>query len=112
MKLKINDTIKVLIGDDAGKEGKILKVFPSDNTVLVDGINTYKRHLKKQGNQEGGIVTISRPIRVSKVMIVCPHCKKPTRIGLVGEGRDKTRVCRHCSKPLTVDAKAKTNKKK
>ncbi len=107
MKLKINDTIKVLIGDDAGREGKILKVFPDTAKVLVDGINTYKRHLKAQGNQQGGIVTISRPIGVSKVSLVCPHCHKPTRVGFVGEGRDKNRVCRHCGKPITNESKSK-----
>lgn len=111
MKLRINDTIKVLSGDSVGLTGKISKIFPKDNTVLVEGVNTYKRHLKAQGNQQGGIVTIPRPLKANTVMIVCPSCNKATRPVLSGTGRDQIRLCRHCQKPLTVDSKA-TNKKK
>ncbi len=100
MKIKNQDTIIVLIGDDAGRQGQVTKVFPKENKILVDGINTYKRHLRAQGNQEGGVVTISRPIASSKVAVVCPHCKKSTRIGFEGIGKEKVRVCKKCGKPI------------
>ncbi len=113
MKLKINDTVTVLSGDDAGREGKIIKIISGNNKVLIDGINTYKKHLKTQGKQEGGVVTLSRPIDASKLMLVCPHCKKPTRVGFEGTGKDKVRVCKKCSKPIiSVEAATETRKKK
>lgn len=102
MKLKINDTIKVLSGDDTGRTGKISKVFIGENKVLVEGINTYKKHIKAQNNQEGGIVTLSRPISSSKVQLVCPHCKKATRVKYSGTKKDKVRVCKKCDKPITT----------
>ncbi len=69
MKLKKDDTVKIISGDDRGKTGKILKVYPRENKVLIDGVNTYKKHLKPSvRNQEGGIVTLSRPIDASKVV--------------------------------------------
>lgn len=107
MKLHVNDTIIVLLGDDAGKEGVISKVSPKEDTVLIDGINTYRKHVKSQGNQEGGVITISRPIKASKVALLCPHCKKPTRVGYEGKGKDKIRICKKCSKPLTAEVKKK-----
>ena len=112
MKLKINDTIKVLSGDDKGRTGKVLKLFVAKNAVLVEGLNLYKRHLKTQGQQQGGIVSIERPIRVTKVAVVCPHCQKTTRIKYTGQGHDKIRICRHCQKPLTTDVKKPQLKKK
>ena len=105
MKLKLNDTIQVLTGDDQGRTGKIIKVIPLLNRVLVEGINTYKKHLKPQGDQKGGVVTLSRPIGVNKVALVCPHCHKPTRIGYSLAGKDKLRVCTRCRKPITTSKK-------
>lgn len=112
MKLKLNDTIKVMSGDDKGQTGKIVRILKREDSVLVEGVNTYKRHLKTQGNQQGGIVTLERPIKTSKVMIVCPHCSKTTRVALTGLGKDKMRICRHCQKPLSSDTTKATNKKK
>lgn len=100
MKLQKNDTIKVLSGKDAGKTGKITKVFTKTNKVLVDGLNTYKKHVRPQGEQKGGLVTLSRPLPVSNVILVCPQCKKTTRIAYQGTGKDKLRLCKKCHKPI------------
>ncbi len=110
MKLHINDTIKVLSGDDKGRTGKIIKIYPRTNRVMVDGLNTYKKHLKNKDNQAGGIVTLSRPFSAGKVMIVCPNCKKTTRVIFSITGKDKVRVCQKCHKPITTEIKKKTKK--
>jgi large subunit ribosomal protein L24 len=99
MKLKINDTVKVTLGKDNGKTGKIEKVFPRKNMVLVNGINMYKKHIKSQGeSQPGGIVDITKPMYVSKVALICPKCKKITRVGYQGVGKKKVRICKKCLK--------------
>lgn len=97
MKLKINDTIKVTLGKDKGKTGKIEKILPKKNMVLVPGINVYKKHLKSQGeNKPGGIIDLTKPMYVSKVALVCPKCKKITRVGYQGQGKKKVRICKKC----------------
>lgn len=111
MKFKLGDTIIVKTGDDKGRTGKVIELFAKKGKVLVDGVNNYKRAMKAQGNQPAGIVTLSRPINASNVMIVCPHCGKTTRPVLSGTGHDKIRLCRHCSKPLTTEVKKTTKKK-
>ena len=107
MKLKINDTVKVLSGDDKGRTGKITKIFPQVNKVLVDGLNTYKKHIKNREGQTGGIVTLSRPLSVGKLQLICPNCQKPTRITFSGTGKDKVRVCQKCHKPINTEVKTK-----
>ena len=80
MKLKKGDTVKVIAGKDRGQEGEVVQVFPSDNKVLVNGINTAKKHSKARGtNRQGGIIDRDMPVDVSNVMLV--HKGKTTRIG-------------------------------
>lgn len=102
MKLKVGDTIKVQIGKDKGREGKIAKVFLKEDKVLVDGINIYKKHVKAAMtvDKKGGIFELSRPIAVSKVALLCPKCKKTTRIGFKIEKGVKIRVCKKCKKEI------------
>lgn len=100
MKLKKSDKVQILTGDDRGRTGTIKKVFAKKGKVLIDGVNTYQKHIKPHGDQKGGIVTLSRPLHVSKVQLVCPHCDKPTRIGHSGTGKDKLRTCKKCQKPI------------
>ena len=82
MNIKKNDTVIVLSGKDKGKKGKVLVAMPSENKVVVEGVNVATCHTKprKQG-EEGGIVRREIPIRVDKVQLVCPKCGKPTRVG-------------------------------
>ena len=80
MKLKKGDTVVVISGKDKGTEGEIAQVLPSDNKVIVNGVNTAKKHSKpSKGNQQGGIIDRDMPIDASNVMLV--HKGKPTRIG-------------------------------
>ena len=98
MDIRSGDTVVVLSGRDKGKEGKILKVNPKDEKVIIEGINVAKRHQKprKQGDP-GGIVKKETPIYASKVMRVCPKCSKPTRgAHRVKDDGTKVRVCKKC----------------
>jgi len=97
MKLHKGDTILVTAGKDRGKQGKIEKVWPKEDVVLVPNINTYKKHRKSQGEgKPGEILVISRPMNAAKVAIVCPKCKLQTRVGYRTDGALKIRVCRKC----------------
>jgi len=101
MKLKLNDTVKVITGKDKGQTGKIEKTFPKKNSAIVAGVNQYKKHRKPQGqNQPGGIIDITKPINISKLTLVCPQCKKSSRIGYQGEKKKKVRICKKCQKPI------------
>jgi large subunit ribosomal protein L24 len=82
MRIKKGDLVRVIGGNDKGKDGKVLKVYPRTNRVIVEKINLIKRHTRAtQTNPQGGIVEKEAPIHVSNVMLVCPNTKKPTRIG-------------------------------
>jgi len=97
MKLKSGDTVMVVAGKDAGKESKVAHVYPDRNKVLVEGVNTAKRHTKPTGQtMQGGIIDKDMPIDASNVMIVCEKCG-PTRIGyrFDDEGA-KHRTCVKC----------------
>lgn len=103
MKLKIGDTVKITIGKDKGREGKIEKIFPKKGTVLIPGINMYKKHVKGTGGQvKGGIYDLPRPLAVSKVALICPKCKKVTRIGLKFVGSEKVRICKKCKRQIDL----------
>lgn len=67
MKVKTGDTVRILAGKDKGKTGKVLRVFTKKNQVLVEGVNKYKRHVKKQSDRPGGVVEIERPLHASNV---------------------------------------------
>ncbi|MDP1721905.1 MAG: 50S ribosomal protein L24 [Candidatus Gottesmanbacteria bacterium] len=101
MKIRKGDTIIVTTGKDKGKKGKVEKTFPALGSVVVTGVNIYKRHKKKQGEkQAGGIIEITKPIAVSKVVLVCPKCNQPTRVGYLVVKGEKERICRKCEQKL------------
>ena len=97
MNIKKNDKVVVLSGKDKGKEGKVLTAMPAEKKVVVEGVNVATCHVKprKQG-EEGGIVRREIPMYVSKVMLVCPKCGKPTRVASKVEAGKKVRVCKKC----------------
>lgn len=100
MKYKVNDTVQVVLGKDKGKVAKVTSVKPG-NKVVVEGINTYKRHIKKQNREnQGGIVEVERPIDIAKIQLVCPSCKKITRIGYQIQTGGKIRICKKCQAVL------------
>ena len=111
MKVKKNDTVLVLTGKDAGKTAKVLVALPKDNKVVVDGINVQKKHKKARSAQEvSSIQTQPGPIDASNVMVVCPVCKKATRVGYGKDGDKKVRICKKCGAVLD-GVKAKEVKK-
>ncbi len=82
MRIRKNDTVRVISGNDRGKEGKVLKVFPVKNRIIVEKINMIKRHTKASKDMpQGGILEQEGPIEASNVLLVCPNTGKPTRIG-------------------------------
>ena len=108
--VKSGDTVKVLSGEDKGKTGKVQKAFPETGKVIVEGVAMVKKHQKPRGQgMPGGIVDKEAAISASKVMIVCPKCGKPTKVGhklVEGEGkasRRKVRVCKNKGCGATID---------
>lgn len=101
MKLKRGDEIIVTIGKDKGRKGKIDKVFPKQNTVLVPTLNINKRHMKKRDEKHpGGIIDIPKPIDAGKIALVCPKCNQATRIGYSVTKNEKERICRKCGQKV------------
>ncbi len=97
MKIKTNDTVVVLSGKDKGKQGKVLSADPEGRKVIVEGVNVAKRHQKARRQEEqSGIIKKETPIYVSKVMLVCPKCGKPTRVGHSVVDGKKVRACKKC----------------
>ena len=94
-----NDNVVVMTGKDRGKKGRVLKVLPEKNRVVVEGVNVIKRHTKPNPQRQikGGVVEREAQLHASNVQLVCPECGKATRIGrkILGDGR-KVRICRKC----------------
>ena len=94
-----NDNVVVITGKDRGKRGRVLKVVPARNRLVIEGVNFIKRHTRPnpQRNIKGGVVEREGSVHASNVQVICPECSAPTRIGhqLLGDGR-KIRICRKC----------------
>ena len=95
-KIKKDDLVSVLLGKDNGKTGKVLNVNTKEGRVSVEGINMFKRHVRKTQGIEGGILEIAKPVDISNLAVVCPKCKKATRVGFKMEGDMKVRFCKKC----------------
>tara|TARA_B100001146_G_C15933332_1_gene328127 strand:- start:241 stop:573 length:333 start_codon:yes stop_codon:yes gene_type:complete len=97
--IRRNDTVMVTGGRDAGKRGRVLRVFPAKGRLVVEGLNLIKRHTRPnpQKNIKGGIVEREALLHMSSVQLVCPECSTTTRIGhqILNDGR-KVRFCRKC----------------
>ena len=102
MKIKKGDTVLVTSGKDKGKKETVERVLGSSNKVLVIGVNQYKRHVKKNPytGQGSEIVTITKPLPVANVALICPKCKKQTRVGYKVEKDRKIRICKKCKKEI------------
>lgn len=91
MKIHKNDNVIVVAGNNKGSKGKVLKVYPKENRVIIEGVNIHKKHTKpNQKNPQGGIVEKEAPIHVSNVMVIDPKSNEPTRIGTKVIIDDKT----------------------
>lgn len=101
MKIRKGDKVRVIKGKDRGRESTVEKVLTKEGKIIVSGLNIYKKAVRPtQRNQEGGIVEITRPLPVENVMLICPKCQKPTRVGYRIEGDKKVRICKKCQQEL------------
>ena len=115
MKVKKGDTVHILRGKDAGKEGRVLEALPKEGRVVVENINVVKRHRRPRPIQNttgmggaamtpGGIIDLPAPLPVSNVMVVCPVCGKPSRVGTiektVKDRKVRVRVCKRCGEEI------------
>jgi large subunit ribosomal protein L24 len=108
LNIQRNDKVEVIAGSDRGKQGRVLRVIPDANKVLVEHVRMVKKNVRPnpQRNIKGGIAEQEAPLHVSNVMVVCPNCG-PTRIGHKFEGDKKVRVCKKCDQTLENKSKKK-----
>jgi large subunit ribosomal protein L24 len=97
MNLRKGDTVKIISGNDKGRTGKILAVFPKEGRIAAEGVNIKKKHVRpRKAGQKGELVQIPAPFSVSRAMLICPRCGKAVRVGSKNiEGR-KIRACKKC----------------
>ena len=101
-KVRKNDTVQVIAGRDKGKQGKVLRVLPKEQRVVVEGINLRKRHTRpRRAGEQGGIVEFPAPLHISNVAVVCAKCGRPSRVGfrILGDGT-KVRYCKRCDEVI------------
>jgi large subunit ribosomal protein L24 len=102
VKIRKGDTVQVISGrlEDKGKRGEVIKVLPDESRVVVQGINIRKKHQRQVQTQgrtlNPGIIEFEAPISISNVMLVCPSCGEPTRVGVVRKEESVQRRCKHC----------------
>ncbi|RJQ14602.1 50S ribosomal protein L24 [Candidatus Parcubacteria bacterium] len=98
LKIKKGDTVAIISGTEKGKQGKVVKVFPNNLKLTVEGINVRKKHTRaRRSGQKGSIVEVALPVNFSKVVLICPSCKQKTKIGARFAGDKKVRVCKKCN---------------
>ena len=118
LKVRKDDTVQIIKGKDAGKRGRVIEVSPRENRVLVENLNMIKRHQRPRPLQNanrmggpqiipGGIIEKPAPLNASNVMVVCPTCKRPTRVGTViktvKDKQIRIRVCKHADCGQEID---------
>lgn len=101
-KIRKNDTVFIMAGKDKGKQGKVSRVIPRAQRVVVEGVNIIKRHQRARGAvQQAGIIEEEAPIHSSNVMLVCSKCERAVRVGFrFLEDGSKVRVCKRCDEVL------------
>ncbi len=102
VKIRKDDTVEIISGREAdkGKRGKVIKVFPDEGKVVIAGINIRKKHQKEVQSQgrtlKPGVIEFEAPVAIGNVMIVCPKCDNPVRVGIQREDDESQRVCKNC----------------
>ena len=111
MHIRINDTVEVQTGDDAGTRARVLKVDRAAGKVIVEGVNRVYKHVKRsQRNPQGGRLSKEMPIQISNVLLVCPACGKAARTGArFGKDGSKERFCKKCGSGMGQVAPARTS---
>jgi large subunit ribosomal protein L24 len=107
MNIKKGDEVLIISGKDKGKEGTVSRALPQESKVIIEGLNTVKKHVKPQGQtRQGGIIDKAMPLHVSNVMLKCPECHEPTRVGRdrrpIGDDKKvrSVRICKKCEKVI------------
>ena len=100
--IKKNDTVQIISGDEKGKRGRVLSMLSKDDRIIVEGINMIKRHMKPSKKySQGGIIEKEASVERSNIMLVCPKCDKPTKIGnKILENDKKIRLCKKCGEVI------------
>lgn len=100
--IKKNDTVQIISGDEKGKKGRVLSMLSKDDRIIVEGINMIKRHMKPSKKySQGGIIEREAAVNRSNIMLVCPKCDKPTKIGnKMLENEKKIRLCKKCGEVI------------
>jgi large subunit ribosomal protein L24 len=107
LKIRRDDTVKVISGKDKGKTGRVLRVEPKKGRVFVEGMNIQKRHMRprsirdvQRADQVGGVIEKEGPIHISNVMLVDPNGNQPTRVGITREGGERKRVAKRSGQEI------------
>jgi len=119
LKIKKGDTVQMLTGKDRGKQGRVLEARPRERRVIVENLNVVKRHTRPQPIKEssrmggtqmtpGGVISKASAVPISNVMLVCPTCNRPTRVGMTTKegkgGREvRVRVCKRADCLQEID---------
>jgi len=104
VRIKKGDTVVVISGRSKGVRGEVIRVLPQDDRLVVQGANMRKKHQRQVQaggrSMNPGIITYEAPMHASNVMLVCPKCDKPTRVGVQREEGKARRICKHCQASL------------
>lgn len=105
MRIKKGDNVKLMKGKDRGKTGKVIQVFPELEKVVVEGANLMSKHMKtRRTGEKGQKLEFSSPVNAANVLLICPKCAKPTRVGakvlVDGDSKRKVRVCKKCKEVI------------
>jgi len=97
MKIRKDDQVKIISGNDRGRTGKVLAVFPKGNRIIVEGVNVKKKHVRpRKSGQKGELVRIPAPFPAPRAMLVCPECGRAARMGFAVIDGKKSRQCKDC----------------
>jgi large subunit ribosomal protein L24 len=101
MRIHKGDQVIVLSGKDKGKKAEVVRAFPAEHKVILEGVNVAKRHAKPtRATQQGGVIDKFMPVHVSSVALLCKSCDRPTRVGMQMDDGVKVRICRKCGAAL------------
>ena len=101
MKIKKSDNVLIITGKDKGRKGKVLKAFPREGRIIIEGINIRKKHVKpKRSGEKGQVVQVPLAIDVSNVKLLCPKCGKAARVGYKLTEDKKQRICKKCGEKI------------
>lgn len=99
MKIHKGDQVKIVSGNDKGKQGRVIFVSPTEGRIKIEGLNMHKKHLRpRTQGKKGEIVSVPSALAVPRVMLVCPKCSNAVRVGFsVNDAGKKVRICKKCS---------------